>query len=128
MDCTRCKVGTVGFNAEGFGQVRRDEDRSRCDASLQPSECSVLGFPLVPTGIVSGQVEEQAGVFREVSDEPSVEVGESEEGLHFLLIRQSGLLSNASNLDWIHHDGVWEMITPRYSIMVFSNLHLSGWR
>jgi len=45
-------------------------------------------------------------VFREVSDEPLVEVGESEEGLHFLLVRQSGPLGNASDLDRVHRDGV----------------------
>jgi len=45
-------------------------------------------------------------VFREVSDEPSVEVGESEEGLHFLLVRRSGPLGNASDLDQVHHNGV----------------------
>jgi len=82
-DCTRCKVGAVGFDAEGFGRVGRDEDWSRSDTSLQPSKCGALSFSPAPTRIVSGQVEEQAGVFQEVSDEPLVEVGESEEGLHF---------------------------------------------
>jgi len=105
-DRTRRKVGAVGFDVEGFGQVGRDEDRSRSDTPLQPSECGALGFPPAPTGVVSGQVEEQAGVFQEVSDEPLVEVGESEEGLHFLLVRQSGPLGNASNLDQVHRNGV----------------------
>jgi len=105
-DCTHHKVRAVGFYAEGFGQVRRDEDRSRSDTSLQPSECGALGFSPAPTGIISGQVEEQAGVFREVSIELFVAVGESEEGLHFLLIRQSRPLGNTSDLDWVHRDGV----------------------
>jgi len=98
-DHTRRKVGTVSFNVEGFGQVGRDEDWSRGDTSLQPSECGTLSFSPVPTGIVSDQVEERVGVFREVPDELSVEVGEPEEGLHFLLICQSRPLSNASDLD-----------------------------
>jgi len=121
-DHTRCKVGAVGFDVEGSGRVGRDEDRSGSDTSLQPSECSALGLSPMPTKIVSGQVKERAGVFREVSDEPSVEVGESEEGLYLFLVRRSGPLSNTSNLDWVHCDG---MITPRYSIAVFSNSHLS---
>jgi len=58
------------------------------------------------TGVVLGQVKEQVGVFREVPDEPSVEVGEPEEGLHLLLVRWSGPLSDASDLDWVHGDGV----------------------
>jgi len=33
-DRTRCKVGTVGFDAEGFGWVGRDEDWSGSDTSL----------------------------------------------------------------------------------------------
>jgi len=33
-DRTRRKVGTVSFNAEGFGRVGRDEDRSGSDTSL----------------------------------------------------------------------------------------------
>ena len=91
---------------EGFGQVGRNEDWSGSDTSLQPSECGALSSPPVPTGIVSGQVEEWVGMFQEVLDEPSVEVGEFEEGLHFLLIHWSGPLSNASNLDWVHCDRV----------------------
>jgi len=38
-DRTHRKVGAVGFDAEGFGLVGRDEDWSRSDTSLQPSEC-----------------------------------------------------------------------------------------
>jgi len=53
-DCTRRKVGAVGFDAEGFGRVGRDEDWSRSDTSLQPSECGALSFPPAPTGIISG--------------------------------------------------------------------------
>jgi len=105
-DRTCCKVGAVGFDAEGFGWVGRNEDQSRSDTSLQSSECGALGFPTAPTGIVSGQVKERVGMFREVLDEPSVEVGESEEGLHFLLVRRSGPLGNDSDLDWVHRDGV----------------------
>ena len=45
-------------------------------------------------------------MFREVFDEPSIEVGESEEGLHLLLVRRSGPLGDAGNLDLIHRDGV----------------------
>jgi len=55
----------------------------------------------VPTGVILGQVKEQAGVFRKVPDELSVEVGEPEEGLHLLLVRQSRPLSDAGNLDWV---------------------------
>ena len=33
-DRTCRKVGTVGFDAEGSGQVGRDEDQSRSDTSL----------------------------------------------------------------------------------------------
>jgi len=105
-DRTHCKVGTVSFDAEGLSQVGRDEEQSGSDTSLQPSECGALGFSPVPNGIVSGQVQEQAGVFREVSDEPSVEVGESEEGLHFHLVRRSGPLGNASDLDRAHCNGI----------------------
>jgi len=42
-------------------------------------------------------------VFREVSDELLVEIGESEEGLY---ICWSGPFSNTGNLDWVHHDRV----------------------
>jgi len=45
-------------------------------------------------------------VFQEVSDEPSVEVGESKEGLHFLFIHWSGPLGNASDLDQVHSNRV----------------------
>jgi len=53
-DRTRHKVGAVSFDAEAFGWVGRNEDRSGSDTSLQPSECGALGFPPAPTGIVSG--------------------------------------------------------------------------
>jgi len=53
-DRTCRKVGAVGFDAERFGRVGRNEDRSGSDTSLQPSECGALGFPPAPTGIISG--------------------------------------------------------------------------
>ena len=45
-------------------------------------------------------------MFREVFDEPSIEVGEPEEGLHLLLVRRSRPFGDTGNLDWIHRDGV----------------------
>ena len=75
-------------------------------ASWRCSESGSLGFFPAPAGVVSGQIEERAGVFREVLDEPSIEVGESEEGLYLLLVRRSGPLGDTGNLDWIHRDGV----------------------
>ena len=62
-DGTCCKVGAIGFDAEGFGPVGRDEDWSGGDTSLQPSKCGALSFFPVPTRIISGQVEEWVGVF-----------------------------------------------------------------
>ena len=41
-DSARGKVGAVGFDAEGLGRVRRDENRSGGDALLQPSESGSL--------------------------------------------------------------------------------------
>ena len=45
-------------------------------------------------------------MFQEVSDELLVKIGEPEEGLHLLFVCQSGPLSDTSNLDWVHCDGV----------------------
>jgi len=61
-DHTCCKVRAVGFNAEGFGWVRRDEDWSGSDTSLQPSKCSALDFSPAPAGVVLGQVKERVGM------------------------------------------------------------------
>jgi len=52
------------------------------------------------------KLKKRAGVFQRVSDEPLVEVGEPKKGLHLLLVRQSGPLSNASDLDQVHCDRV----------------------
>jgi len=101
-DGARGKVGAVGFDAEGLGRVGRDENWSGGDTLFQPGESGLLGFFPAPAGVVSGQIEERAGVFREVFDEPSIEFGEPEEGLHLLLVRQSGPLGDTGNLDWIH--------------------------
>jgi len=101
-DSTRGKVGAVSFDAEGLGRVGRDENQSRGDTLFQPGESGLLSFFPAPAGVVSGQIEERVGVFREVFDEPSVEVGELEEGLHLLLVRRSGPLGDTGNLDWIH--------------------------
>src|SRR5271156_6776425 len=43
---------------------------------------------------------------REVLDKPSIEVGESEERLHFLFISGDGPFRNSGNFDWIHPDGI----------------------
>ena len=93
-DGARGKVGAVSFDAEGLGRVRRDENRSGGDTLFQPGKSGSLGFFPVPAGVVSGQIEERAGVFQEVLDEPSIEVGEPEEGLHLLLVCRSGPLGD----------------------------------
>ena len=67
-DGARGKVGAVSFDAEGLGQVRRDENRSGGDTLFQPGESGSLSFFPVPVGVVSGQIEERAGMFREVLD------------------------------------------------------------
>jgi len=107
-DGARGKIRAVGFDAEGLGWVGRDENQSGGDTLFQPGESSSLGFFPAPAGVVSGQIEEQAGVFQEVFDEPLIEVGEPEEGLHLLLVRRSGPLGDTGNLDWIHRDRVVE--------------------
>ena len=61
-DSICCKVRAVGFDAEGLGQVGRDENWSGGDTLLQPSGCSVFSLSPVPTRVVLGQVEEQVGV------------------------------------------------------------------
>jgi len=62
-DHTCRKVRTVSFDAEGLGRIGRDEDWGRSDTLLQSSEHGALSFSPAPTRIVSGQVEEWAGVF-----------------------------------------------------------------
>jgi len=101
-DGARGKVGAVGFDAEGLGRVGRDENRSGGDTLFQPGKGGLLSLFPAPAGVVPGQIEERAGVFREVFDEPSIEVGEPEEGLHLLLVRWSRPLGDTGNLDWIH--------------------------
>jgi len=73
---------------------------------LQSGKHGAFSLSPAPTRFVPGQVKEQVGVFREVPDELLVEVGEPEEGLHLLLVHQSGPLSDAGNLDWVHGDRV----------------------
>ena len=62
-DGARGKVGAVGFNAEGLGRVGRDENWSGGDTLFQPGESGSLSFFPAPAGVVSGQIEERAGVF-----------------------------------------------------------------
>ena len=50
-DGARGKVGAVGFDVEGLGWVRRDENRS---GGVQPGESGSLSFFPVPVGVVSG--------------------------------------------------------------------------
>jgi len=43
---------------------------------------------------------------REPLDEPAVEIGKAQEGLHFLPIRWSRPFRYSSYLDWVHLNGI----------------------
>jgi len=43
---------------------------------------------------------------REPLDEPAVEVGKTQEGLHFLPVRWSRPFRYSSYLDWVHLNGI----------------------
>src|SRR6266508_1202715 len=45
-------------------------------------------------------------MFQKVLNKPPIEVGEAQEGLYLLLVCRSRPFGNASNLDWIHCNGV----------------------
>ena len=56
----------------------------------------------MPLGIIPGELKEQASKAGESLDEPVVEVGESQEGLHLFLIIWSRPFRNSRNLHRIH--------------------------
>ena len=63
QDSASRKVGTIGFNAEGSGQVGRDENWSGSDALLQSIEGRSFSAFSMPSGIIPSQVEERVGMF-----------------------------------------------------------------
>ncbi len=96
------EVRAVSFDSKWLCRVWRDEDRCRGDTFLQSIEGSSFSSTPAPFCILPGQVEKWSSMFGEALDEPSIEVSESQEGLHFLLIRQGRPILNASNLDRVH--------------------------
>ena len=56
----------------------------------------------MPLGIISGVLKERASQVGESLDEPAVEIGKSQEGLHLFLTIQSRPFRNPHILHWIH--------------------------
>ena len=60
----------------------------------------------MPLNVSLSEIEQGLGVVRKVPNEPSVEVGESKEGLYFLLASWDQPLRNSGYLDRVHLNGV----------------------
>jgi len=72
------------------------------DTFLESVEGSSFDSTPAPPCVIPSQIEEWANVFREALDEPPIEVGESQEGLHLLLVYWGRPVFNTSNLDQVH--------------------------
>ena len=85
-NCPCGEVRAVSFDMEGRIVVREEEDQLGGDGLFEGVEGVLLWcFPL-PHAIFNYKIKEWMQVVREVLDEPLVEVGEAQEGLHFLLV------------------------------------------
>src|ERR1700675_2256985 len=66
-----------------------------------------------PFGSLTGECMKGLGNVREVFDEPSVEVGESEERLHFFHLGRDRPISNSFYLHWVHRNMVFRDDEPQ---------------
>src|SRR5271169_4865409 len=91
---------------ERAGVFRKSKDGRGSDLSLEDGKSGLFGGIPSPNCIFLGEIKERSGMVGEVLNEPSVEVSETKERLHFLLIRWNGPFRNSGNFDGIPADGV----------------------
>src|SRR6195952_5252209 len=101
-DGTRGKVGTVCLKPVHLGLVWKDENRVGGHCVLEGLEHSSLLLGPNPHLALCGEVKEGPGDVREVADEPLVEVCETDELLHILLVLRCGPGSYTGDLDRVH--------------------------
>jgi hypothetical protein len=106
QDSPSGKVGTVCFDTERAGIVRRGQYWSGGDRGLQGVKGRLFFGSPMPFHIILSEVEEGMGMMREVLDESTVEVGKAIERLNFLLVGRDGPFSHSGHLSWIHLYGV----------------------
>ena len=73
----------VSLDMVGVGVIREYKNRCRGDQLLEFVERGLLRFSPLPSDIFLSEVKEGMRMVREVLDEPSVEVYESDKGLDF---------------------------------------------
>ncbi|KIM34746.1 hypothetical protein M413DRAFT_436308, partial [Hebeloma cylindrosporum] len=100
------EVRTISLDVEWAGRVRRDEDQCGSDTLLESVKGRLLGGSPTPLSVIACEVEERAGMIREVLDEPTVEVRKAQEGLNLLLVGRCRPLLNASDLNQVHRDAI----------------------
>ncbi|KAG5639972.1 hypothetical protein DXG03_002055, partial [Asterophora parasitica] len=88
------KVRQVGFDAEGVVIIREHKDGVGCDHLLQAGNGGLLGLLQALHHILSHEV-----TVREILYEATIEVGETQEGLHLLLVLQHWPVCYTSHLD-----------------------------
>src|SRR5262249_26970047 len=103
---TSREVRAVGFDSVWLEIVWRGEYRGGSDGSLETVEGFLLEGTPLEHGRRAGSIEQRSSDLGEVLDEPSIEVGETEESLYVRLTVGDGPLSNASGFNGIHRDSV----------------------
>ena len=73
------KVGTICFDAEWFGVIRKNKDWSGGDLSFEDIKGRLFFGAPFPLCISFSQVKQEAGMMGEILYEPTIEVGESQE-------------------------------------------------
>jgi hypothetical protein len=99
-----CYSGSIGFETIGEIAVRKGEDGSGRDETFKHHEGIFLGRTPDKPNILHGEVEQGASMLREVRNESSVEINETDEGLDLLLVGRGGPLRYTSYLHRVHFD------------------------
>jgi hypothetical protein len=103
----------VSFKLEREIIIGSSKDRGRGDSILDGLEGSSGSRRPGKLSGALGKVKEGTCMVREVLDEPSIEVGKTQERLDFFPIGGGGPLSNSSNFDRIHLDSVLSNDKPK---------------
>ena len=101
-DGTRRMFGCVSGNSEGGGEIGEVEDGFREEEAFEGVEGGLARRRPIPGEVLLGEVEEGTRDVGVVGDEPTVEVGESEERADIFYLSRRRPVCDAVELDGVH--------------------------
>ena len=107
-------VGRIAFDSAGLIRVEVSQDGCRREGILQILKCSCASLVPYKGYVFLGELRKRCSLLCEIFNEPSVEIGESQEALDVFDVLWLKPVDHGGNFAWVHRIPLVPTMRPRY--------------